>query len=272
MTTYLYSRRPPGSSRSRVPVRAAETSRNLANAISLYQRPILVHSGPTPMRMTESFNLPYPWPWVRLDTSSGVPVRLDEATWWPLRSRGSLDVSMRLVGIYAMVEVAAEPTDDPTTYPTIAPCLIKAELLQYVSGTTPTVLASTEVEQDVVCFPNYVTPWYPLISLLSLGMNQPGQPGYDPQIQNTGSGGLLRVGQLYPPDLPLLQRVRLTVNFEDADWPTSFAAAREYPVFVRVTCIKNPAKAVLWDPNASTNPEYVRIFCVGSEMRVRGRI
>ena len=272
MSTYLYSRRPPGSSKARVPARAAETSRNLANAISLYQRPILVHSGPTPMRMTEAFTVPYPWPWVRLDTDPQVPIRLDEATWWPIRSRGSLDVSLRLVGLYALAEPGAEPTDDPTTYPTIAPCLIKAELLQYVSGTTPTVLASTEIEQDVVCFPNYITPWYPLLSLLSLGMAEPTGGGYDPQLQNLGSGGVLRVGQLYPADLGLLQRVRLTVPFEAADWPTSFASAQEFPVFVRVTCVKNPAKAILWDPNASTNPEYVRIFCVGSEMRVRGRI
>jgi len=272
MTLYTYRRRPTGSCRPRIAARGADVGKNLSNAIALYERPVLVHSGPTPMRMTESFNLHYPWPWVRMDTAAHVPTRLDEATIWPSRSRGSLDVSLRLMGIYALLNPGQEPSEDPTTYPTIVPVLMKVQVLQYVSGTSPTLIAEVEQQVDILCYPNYVTPWYPLLTILSVGMNQPTSTGYDKDLQNTGSGGLLRVGQLYPPDLPLLQRLRLTVDFEDADWSPSFATARQYPVMVRVTCVKDPAKSILWDPVASQTDEYVRIFCVGSEMRMRGRV
>lgn len=272
MSYYTYQRRAPGDCRAQVAVRSSSTGKNLANARALYERPVLVHTGPTPMRMSESLNLAYPWPWVRLDTASGVPTRLDEATVWPLRSTGSLDVSLRLVGIYAQSSGSATSSaDDPTTLPTVAPCEVKAEVLQYLSGTSPTLLASATAQVNVVAYPNYTVPWYPLLSLLSRGMRAPGDGVYNPAIQGTGSGGLLRVGQFYPADLPLLQRVKLTVDWDDATWSPNYATARQFPLLVRVSCVLAPGATILWDPTARPNPEYVRIFCVGSAMYQRGR-
>lgn len=271
--SYDFTRRPPGSSRSQVAVRAQDSSRNVSNARALYERPILVHSGPTPMRQTESLSEPYAWPWVRLDTAPGVPTRLDEATIWPARARGSVDISLRLVGLYALINPNVEPAEDPTGNPTVAPVTIKAELLQYTTGISPTLISDAVLNTDVLCYPAYVKPWYPLISLLSMGMAaDPASPDYDPARQNTGAGGLLRTGQLYPADLPLLQRVRLSLNFEAKDWSPTFAAARDYPCFLRVTLTKDSSRSIAWSNLALTNPEFVRIFCVGSAMYQRGRL
>lgn len=275
MTLYTYARRPIGSCKARVPARGADCAQTLGNTLALYQRPVIIHSGPTPMRMDEVFDVPYPWPWVRLDTALHVPTRLDEATFYPMRSKGALDVSLRLIGLYQMADVSGvpvEPSDDPATRPTIAPVTLTVEICQYVSGTTPTVIASLSQAVDVVCYPNYKTPWYPLLSLLALGTNDYGSPGYDKDLIGLGAGGVLRVGQLYPPDLALLQRVRLTLDFEASDWSPDFATALTRPAFVRVSCVKDTGKAIQFDPLASTNPEHVRIFCVGSQMTMRGRI
>lgn len=274
MTRYTYSRRQIGSCKARVPARGADCALTLGNAIALYQRPVVVHVGPTPMRMGEGYSIPYPWPWVRLDTASGVPTRLDEATFYARSSRGALDVSLRIIGLYQLVDdggAPVEPQDDPATRPTIAPCLVTVELCQYVTGTAPTILASVDVQLDVVCFPNYVTPRYPLLSLLSIGTGYALDAGYNKDLMNLGAGGVLRVGQLYPADLGLLQRVRLTVEFDAASWSPSFAAALERPIFARVTCIKDTTKSILWDADAATDPELIRIFCVGSQMTMRGR-
>lgn len=273
MTIYTYSRRPIGSCKARVPVRGADSAQALHNAIALYQRPILVHSGPAPMRQDEDFSQPWAWPWVRLDTASGVPTRLDDATFWPMRSKGAVDISLRLIGMYQMSDNIGAPVEsdaDPATRPTIAPVIITSELCQYLSGTSPTVLASAQLSTEIVCYPNVKVPWYPLLSLLALGTNDYSGPGYDKNLMATGSGGVLRVGQLYPQDLGLLQRLRTTIDFDNAVWSPDFTTARGLPVFVRVTCIKDPARSIQYDPQASTNAEHIRIFCVGSEMRLRG--
>lgn len=272
MSYYTFRRRAPGDCKAKVPVRAAAASRNLANAVALYERPILVHAGPTPMRMSESLNLAYPWPWVRLDTATGVPTRLDEATLWGLRERGSVDVSLRLVGVYAQSNTGVSSAEDPTTLPTVAPCDLVLELLQYVSGTTPTLIASSTTRVNVIAYPNYTTPWYPLLSLLSMGMAQPGTPPYNPATQGTGSGGLLRVGQFYPADLPILQRVRLTLDFDAASWTPDWATARQFPVLARLSCVLAAGATISWDPTANPNPEFVRIFNVGSAWYMRGRV
>lgn len=275
MTLYTYSRRPIGSCKARVAARGADCAQSLANAIALYQRPILVHSGPSPMRMEEDQSVPWPWPWVRMDTAVGVPTRLEDATFYPRHERGSIDISMRLIGMYQMIGdggVNLEPQDDPATHPTVVPCELLAELCQYVSGTAPTVLASTTVRQEIIAYPNYKTPWYPLLTLLALGTNDYTSPGYDRNLMSLGAGGLLRTGQLYPPDLALLQRVRLTIDFEPAAWSPSYATALTRPVFVRVTCIRDAGRPILYDPLASTNDEHIRIFNVGSEIRMRGRL
>lgn len=275
MTLYTYSRRPIGSCKSRVAARGADCAQTLANAIALYQRPILVHSGPSPMRMAETRSIPWPWPWVRMDTAANVPTRLEDATFYPRHERGSVDISMRLIGLYQMVGdggVTLEPQDDPATHPTVVPCEITAELCQYVSGTSPTVLASTVLRQEVLCYPNYKTPWYPILTLLALGTNDAGSPGYDRNLMSLGAGGLLRVGQLYPPDLALLQRVRMTIDFEPSVWSPNYTTALQRPMFVRVTCLLDTGRSILFDPLASTNHEHLRIFNVGSEMRLRGRV
>jgi len=275
MTFYTYSARAPGSSKAKIPVRGADSGLTLANAIALYQRPVLIHAGPMPMRMGEARNIPYPWPWVRLDTASGVPTRLDEATFYPTRSRGTIDVSMRLLGLYQMVGLTGrpvEPDEDPAQHVTKAPVLITVDLCQYTSGTTPTVIATTTLGVSVSCYPNYKTPWYPLLSMLSLGTNDQAAGGYDKNLINLGNGGVLRTGQMYPADVGLLQRVRISLPFEAADWVPNYSTAQDRPVFVRVTCVVDPANSFIYDPLASTNPEHFRIFNVASEMRLRGRV
>lgn len=267
-TRYLYAQRPIGTCRAQRAARAADTARSVSNASALYERPLLAHSGPTPMRMGESLDQPYPWPWVRLDTASGVPTRLDEATIYLRHTRGSLDVSLRLIGL---THVEPEVSEDPAKLPSSMPCLLKAELLQYVAGsTTPTLIAETERSVDIICIPDPVTPWYPLVSLLSMGWAA-GLGGYNKDLQTISGGGVLRVGQLYPPDLALLLRQRITIDFGDEGWTPDFDAWRQYPSFVRVTLIKDPARSPVWDPEATQDLEFVRIFCVGSEMRERGR-
>lgn len=269
MSRYTYQQRQIGSTRAQRPARAAESALNVSNSIALYERPVRVHSGPSPMRMGESYQLAYPWPWVRLDTAAQVPTRLDEASVFLLHSKGSLDVSLRLIGICS---VAPESDQDPATMPSSMPCLITVELLQYVAGsTTPQLLGTTTIAQDVICYPDAVTPWYPILSLLSMGALF-AKGGYNKDIQSYSGGGLLRVGQLYPPDLALLQRVRLSLDFGDAGWSPSFDAARLNPCFVRVTCVRDTTKTPVWEPLATQNFELVRIFCVGSEMLMRGRL
>lgn len=269
MSRYTYQQRAIGTTRAQRPARAAETGLSVANSIALYERPVCVHSGPSPMRMGESFDIAYPWPWVRLDTAAGVPTRLDEATVWLLHTKGTLDVSLRLVGICS---VNPEADEDPGKMPSSLPCLITVELLQYVAGsTTPATLATQTIEQDIICYPDAVTPWYPLLSILSMGALF-AKTGYNKDIQTYQGGGLLRVGQLYPPDLALLQRVRLSCDFGDAGWSPNFDAWRTNPCFVRVTCVRNTLKTPVWEPLATQNYELVRIFCVGSEMSMRGRL
>lgn len=268
MSRYSYSRRAVQSCRAQRAARAAETGLSAANCAAQYQRPVLVHSGPSPMRMGEDWGIPYPWPWVRMDTAFGVPTRLDEATVWLTRIKGSLDCSLRLVGLYHEVP---EGTGDPSGSPTIMPVQIQAELCAYTTGTTPIVLATATVKTDIICYPDRTEPTYPLITELTLGYLA-GKGGYDRDRQTYSGGGLLRIGQLYEPDLALIQRVRISVDYGDAGWSPSFAALRENPCFVRITCIKNAAKTPAWDPAADQSLEHVRIFCVGSEMRDRGRI
>lgn len=268
MSRYLYLQRPSGACQAQRPLRAAESGLNLSNAIAHYQRPLLAHSGPTPMRMGEDYTDPYPWPWVRLDTTTGVPTRLDEATIFLRHARGTLDISLRLIGLY---HVEPEVDTDPTEMPTLAPCLLKAELLQYVAGTTtPSVIATLEQTLDLVCLPDTITPWYPLVTALSLGWGA-ATGGYDPDVQTIAGGGTLRVGQLYPQDVALLKRARIALDFGDAGWAGGFDAWRLNPSFVRVTLIKDPARSIIWDPAATQDPELIRIYCVGSEIRERGR-
>lgn len=268
MTRYTYRRRPLGSCRAQRAARAAEVGQNLANAIALYERPLLLHSGPNPMRMEEDYSIPYPWPWVRLDTATVVPTRLDEATVYLTHAKGSHDISLRLIGL---THVDPEVNIDPVKMPSIMPCLITAELCQYVSGTSATVIASKQIQQDIICYPDTVHPWYPLLSELALGWKA-GKGGYNPNLQEYSGGGLLRVGQIYPPDLAILQRVRLSIDFGDAGWSPSFTSWRTNPSFIRITCELDTSKTPVWEPQAQQDFEYVRIFCIGSEIRERGRI
>lgn len=275
MTIYAYSSRRPGSCKAKVPTRGVDSAQTLNNAIALYQRPVQVHSGPTPMRQGEGLDAPYPWPWVRLDTAAGVPTRLDEATFYPRVSRGTLDVSMRLVGLYQAADLGGDPvenSDDPTSRISLVPCLVTVELCQYVSGTTPTVIATSTTPQTIVFYPNFKVPWYPLLSHLSIGVDDSLSPDFNLYMANSGGGGVLRAGQFYPPDLAILQRVLVSLDFEEADWAPDFTTAADRPVFVRVTCVADPAGGAQLDPLSDGDFTYFRVFNVASEMRVRGRI
>jgi hypothetical protein len=278
--TYSYRKRPIGSCQPKRPLRAAETGQNIANAIALYERPKLVHSGPTPMRQGEvEEGDPYPWPWVRLDTSAGVPTKFDEATVWLTHIKGSFDVSLRVIGgTFAKGFGEGEPTEAPT----FAPVIITAELLQYQAGsTTPVQLASVELKTTIICYPvNSSKPYYPILTILGNEWRAGDTRRYDKDSQNMALP--LRHGQLYPQDRALLQPIRLSIPYGDTGWAPDFETRRDTPCFIRVTCIKDTARDIVWDPAIIDSPaspfrayrsgEFVRIFNIGSQIHDRGRL
>lgn len=278
MTTYSYRQRPIGSCQAKRPARGSDTGMNVANAIALYERPKLVHTGPTPARQGEAEEFSTPWPWVRLDTGSDARTELEQATIWPQHPRGSLDFSLRLVGVTYAKNLGDE---DPMERSTFAPVLVTAELLQYQNGSAvPVVLASTTLATTIRCFPGGGggPVRYPLLYCLQQGWRASG--GYNKDMQLPGYA-TQRYGQLYPQDLPLLQPLRLTLDYEADVWTPNFADAAENPAFVRVTCIKDPAREIRWDPSvvaSASNPvrdfrqdEFIRIFTIGSSIIDRGR-
>lgn len=275
---YSYRQRPIGSCQPRRPLRAADTGQNIANAIALYERPVHVHRGPEPMRQGEAEELdPYPWPWVRLDTSVGVPTKLDEAIVWITHLKGSIDITMNLIGCTYAKNIGDV---DAATIPSFAPVTITAELKQYVNGsTTPAVLASATLNTTIRCLPVNTTPAgrYPMLKLIDIGWKANG-PGatYKKDLMQIIAGA--RYGQFYPPDLALFQPTRLTIDYGDTGWTPDFDTCAENPAFVTITCVKAAGKEVVWDPSIVNgfrnwrSDEFVRIFNVGSAMWDRGRL
>jgi hypothetical protein len=279
--TYSYRQRPIGSCQPKRALRGSETGQNVANAIALYERPKLVHSGPTPMRQGEAEEGdPYPWPWVRLDTAAGVPTKFDEATVWLTHLKGTFDVGLRVIGC-TFAKGFGE--GEPAAAPSFAPVIITAELLQYQAGsTTPVQLASVELKTTIICYPvNSSRPYYPILTILGNGWRA-GELGgiYDKDLQNVPL--TTRQGQVYPQDRALLQPIRLSIPYGDAGWTPDFETRRDTPCFIKVSCIKDTARDIVWDPaiidspaspfRAYRSPEFIRIFNVGSQIHDRGRV
>jgi hypothetical protein len=89
-------------------------------------------------------------------------------------------------------------------------------------------------------------------------------------------------GQLYPPDLVLLQPIHISIPYGDSGWTPDIDMASEDPALVKVTCIKDVDREIVWDPavigcptspfRAYRSPEFIRIFAVGSQIHDRARL
>lgn len=288
---YSYRRRPIGSCQPQQPLRASDTGRNVANAIALFERPIQVFVGPTPMRQGESEATPYPWPWVRMDTAAGVPTALDKASVWLRHPKGTFDLMMRLVGV---TYVADADGTDPGDKPTFAPVLITTTLYQYQDGSdVPVQLAQSVTPTTIRCWPTsglrlikgtggtrvYASPnsgrFYPLLLTLGYGWRAGrGLAEYDRNMQFENPGK----SHFYPIDRAIMQPVRVALDYGNAGWSPDYATRQEHPCFIVVNCIKDPAREIVWDqsvidgPLPYRSPEFIRIFNVGSQLTDRGRL
>lgn len=274
MTRYYYMDRPLGSCRAGVPARAADTGITVSNMRALYERPRLIHAGPAPWRRGEDEGAdPFPWSWTRMDLAAGDRrTVLDRFSLWLTRSNGSVEVSMRICPITYPENGAG--VDDPAQAPTIFSADFKVELLQHVHGSmTPVVIASsTTTYPALAAYPATDRPIYPILTQLLMGWRPKDGVGYLPDDHQIRAG--LRIGQLYRPDMALLQRVKVRLDYGEP-WDGGFAAARINPFLVRVSCHLTPGSTIKWDPaiiNGYNTPEFLRLYCIATEVRDAGRI
>jgi hypothetical protein len=266
---YTYGQRNIASTQAEKVARASETAQSIENARALYYRPKLIHSGPF-VHFTPQQPEPNAWPWIRLDTDLEKNTLLDQCTFFPQHERGSLDLSLRLIGA-----TAARPNAnvDPLEVKSEADILFEVRLKQFVDNSvTPATIEFITHSQTITFHSATQYPERPVLSLISLGWTYFDSVVYDPDIQMWGdpfTNPTARPPQLYEKDMPLLQRVTMSIDFDAADFNARF------PLICEVRANLG-AGGISFDPQIPTTSvyrtaEYMRLFNAASTIRERGR-
>lgn len=271
MSEYIYKKRPITSTQAGRVARATDTSKSLENSKALYQRPILIHSGPF-VRFTAQQPEPIGWPWVTFDSDSEKNTLLDQCTFYPQHQTGELDISLRL--ILATAASSGNLGDDPFDVQTNISVNFQINILQYANGfTTPNIISTQTITERLIAFPATSNPKYPALSLINLGWVYYDNVSYNKYIQLWGDPydyPEARPPQLYETDFKILQKVSFTVPFDD-----SYNA--DYPLIVEVRA--DNGGEIVWSDKIPTNNqyitaadplEYIRMFNVASTIRERG--
>lgn len=259
---YTYGQRNIASTQAEKVARASETAQSVQNARALYYRPKLIHSGPF-VHFTEQQPEPNAWSWIHLGVDAEKNTLLDQCTFFPQHSLGTIDVSLRLIGA---TFASPRANLDPIEVKSQADISFVVRLKQFVNNsTTPTTIETATQIQTIIFNPATNYPARPVLSLIHSGwISDENQHLWGDPFANTTS----RPPQLYEADLPLIQRATISIDFDVADFDP------DYPIICEVRA--DLTGTVSFDGSISTaspvlNPVYVKLFNVGSTMRERGR-
>lgn len=265
---YTYKQRNISSTQAEKVARGSETSISVENARALYYRPKLIHSGPF-VHFTPQQPQPNAWSWIHLGPDIEKNTLLDQCTFFPQHSVGTIDVSMRLIGATA---ASTGQNTDPIEVNSQADILFEVRLKQFVNlSSSPTTVELVTDVQTIRFNPATDYPERPALSMINIGWVYSDALAYDSNIQFWGdpvTNTVLRPPQLYENDMPLLQTVKLSIDFDIADFNPN------YPIICEVRANYN-ANYNFDDQISTTDKyrslEYMRLFNVASTMRERGR-
>jgi len=131
---YSYLKRKIQTCQAKQDVNATFTALNLANIYEQYQRPIHVATGPSPHKEfgSDVAGQGVEWPWIHCNTlTTEKNLTFDKATIWPLYPKGTLDISLRMLGYSILVD---KPNVDPIEIKSVVPIEFKFKLLRFENG------------------------------------------------------------------------------------------------------------------------------------------